>query len=358
MAVDIRRAGRMTPLQKRDLPLLAACYDRSRAATFTERWKRLVARLGLRSRMMLSSWPTVLGWAGTAVVALVVLLTLVYSFSTLGGVGFWLAMAAILGASWFMHLRKRVRMGRLTKRILGDVHVIPRHHKELRSALMGFWEAAIQDQPVPVAGPSDVRYQLLAKFEELLKELGFSGTIILMDRVDEPHLINGSPEAMRDFIWPLLDNKLLKQPGIGFKLLLPIELSYFLPKESKEFYERSRLDKQNTVRSLEWSGQSLYDMACERLTASLPPERLEKGERLTLRELVDDDLATQEMVHSLGFLRVPRHLFKFLYRLITEHCDTYTSDEPVWRIRQTTFQTTLKLYLRDLEAFDKGYGHG
>jgi hypothetical protein len=112
------------------------------------------------------------------------------------------------------------------------------------------------------------------------------------------------------------------------------------------------------VRSLEWSGQALYDMASERLSASLPSDRQEKGEKLHLRDLVDEELSTSEIIHALDYLRVPRHLFKFLYRLITDHCNTYTSDQPEWRIKATVFQSTLKLYMRDLEAFDKGYGHG
>ena len=144
---------------------------------------------------------------------------------------------------------------------------------------------------------------------------------------------------------------------MGLKLLLPIELSYFLPKESKEFYERSRLDKQNTVRSLEWSGQALYDMASERLTASLPEAKQSAGEKLRVRDIIDEETPTSEIIHSLEHLRVPRHLFKFMYRLVMEHCDAYTSEEPVWRIKAASFQSVLKLYLRDLDAFDKGYGH-
>ncbi len=42
----------------------------------------------------------------------------------------------------------------------------------------------------------------------------------------------------------MLDNKFLKHPGLGFKLLLPIELVRFIEREDKMFYERSRLDKQ------------------------------------------------------------------------------------------------------------------
>ena len=355
-AVDLRRAARMSTLLKRDLLLLAAYYDRSRQAPFLERWNRLAGRL--RYGTMLARWPDLVGWAGSAVALFILGKTLLGDTETLGEIWFWIVLGMWLGGTWAPKLRTLWRLGRRASKITRSVSVVPRHAKELRIGLSSLWESAIHDQPLPIAGSSDSRYQLLSKYLTILRELGFHGTIVLMDRVDEPQLIIGSPDAMRDFVWPLLDNKLLKQPGLGFKMLLPIELSHSLSKESKEFYERSRLDKQNTVRSLEWSGQALYDMASERLTASLPRDRQEKSEKLPLRELIDGELSTSEIIHALDYLRVPRHLFKFLYRLITDHCNTYTSDQPEWKIKATVFQSTLKLYMRDLEAFDKGYGHG
>ena len=63
--------------------------------------------------------------------------------------------------------------------------------------------------------------------------------MVLVDRVDEPHFVNGSVERMRGLLWPLLDNKFLKHPGLGFKLLLPIELSYFIDREDRDFYQRA-----------------------------------------------------------------------------------------------------------------------
>ena len=46
-------------------------------------------------------------------------------------------------------------------------------------------------------------------------------------------------------------------------------------RQNKEFYERSRLDKQNLIRSLEWTGESLYDLANDRITASNPKSNRE-----------------------------------------------------------------------------------
>ena len=55
---------------------------------------------------------------------------------------------------------------------------------------------------------------------------------------------------------------------------------------------------------------------------------------------------------------MPRHLFKFLYRLLVAHCNAYTDDEPVWKISPQTFEATLAVYQPDQDAFDRGVGAG
>ena len=56
------------------------------------------------------------------------------------------------------------------------------------------------------------------------------------DGVDEPHLTGGRIDAavrLAD-----LDNKLLKHPGIGFKIMLPQEFTVKWS-ETREFHERA-----------------------------------------------------------------------------------------------------------------------
>ncbi len=77
-------------------------------------------------------------------------------------------------------------------------------------------------QPLPVARTSDSRYAMLDKLQSILRTLSFDGLIVMVDRVDEPDIVNGRAERMRGLVWPLLDNKLLKHPGLGLKLLLPM----------------------------------------------------------------------------------------------------------------------------------------
>src|SRR5208337_320068 len=175
--------------------------------------------------------------------------------------------------------------------------------------------------------------------------LGYGGIIVLIDRVDEPQQIEGDPRKMRALIWPLLDHKFLRHPGIGFKLL-------------------------------RWSGPSLYDLASDRLracriapsadgdpagdgasaAASAVGDAEHDGPQL--RNLVDETISDDYLKDALGNLRTPRHLFKFLHRLIEEHCQRHTADQPRWAVDHDTFRTTFSSYMRDLEAFDRGYGHG
>ncbi len=96
---------------------------------------------------------------------------------------------------------------------------------------MNFSNDQLAGQPLPERERTDDRFELLVKLQGVLAGLGFTGIVVLVDRVDEPHFVNGSAERMRGLLWPLLDNKFLKHPGLGFKLLLPIELSYFIDRE-------------------------------------------------------------------------------------------------------------------------------
>jgi hypothetical protein len=207
---------------------------------------------------------------------------------------------------------------------------------------------------MPTRARGDDRYELIRKLQAVLKTLGFTSIVVLMDRVDEPHLVNGNAERIRDLLWPMFDNKFLKHPGIAFKLLLPASVAKFLTSQEKEFYDRSRLDKQNLVRSLNWTGQGLYDVANDRVRAcaklaSSPP---------SLQDFFDPRITRNELITTFDRLRAPRHLFKFLYRLLVDHCSKYTEDEPQWKIQPETLHATLAVFQRELEAYDQKQGTG
>ena len=173
------------------------------------------------------------------------------------------------------------------------------------------------------------------------------GTLVLVDRLDEPHLINGQPELMRALLWPLLDNKFLKHPGLGIKMMLPIELRGFIDREDRDFHQRARLDKQNMIPSLQWTGEALYDLVNARIEACAAD-----GQSPTLRVLFDESVSDQRLIEGFRSLRVPRHLFKFFYRLLVAHCNAYTHDRPVWTITNHMFESVLAVYGKEVETSD------
>ncbi len=331
--------------QARDLLLLAACYDQSTAETSKGRWGRL--RRKLRFRTWTSLWPMAVALLGTLAVA--ALIIYVQSWEWLKTPWPYVAVAAV----WLPWLAKLASRFWLAASIARHARVSKHSANQLRQILMNFRSSDIAGQPLPNKQRTDDRYELLAKFQGILDSLGFRGIVILVDRVDEPHVINGSVEQMRALLWPMLDNKFLKHPGIGFKLLLPIELAQFIEREDRDFYQRARLDKQNLVPSLEWTGEALFDVATARLQACALP-----GRTPSLRELFDDSIDDRRLTDAFRSLRVPRHLFKFMYRLFVAHCNAYTDESPCWKISSERFESVLALYGRDQDAFDRGLRAG
>ena len=340
--VDVRRLDRH---QGRDLLLAAACYDQSTAETFPRRWHRL--RHKLRFWTIKAHWDFALGILITmAVVALAVMLTTRAEWG-------WRGTAWLLGAGWAPWMWRAASCLWRARAIVNQTFVGNRQIGELRRVLMNFTPGETASQPLPNKQRTDDRYEMLAKFQGILGTLGFRGIVVLVDRVDEPYLINGSAELMRALMWPMLDNKFLKQPGIGLKLMLPIELSQFIQREDRDFFQRARLDKQNMILSLEWTGEALYDVANARLKACASD-----GASPTLRDLLDPSISDQRLIDALRRLRVPRHLFKFLYRLLMAHSSAHTDEQPVWRISSEMFESVLAVYSRDQDAFDRGLAAG
>ena len=132
---------------------------------------------------------------------------------------------------------------------------------------MQFSGRDINGQPLPGKERTDDRYELLSKFQGAAEGARLHGH----RRAGRPRR-RAAPDqrlarADAGLVWPMLDNKFLKQPGLGLKLLLPIELADYIEKEDRDFYQRARLDKQNMIPSLEWTGQALYDLANARVAA-------------------------------------------------------------------------------------------
>ncbi len=352
---DIRR--RLDRHQKRDLLLLATCYDNTSAVPLTTRWSQLRRRIGGGS--WLQWWPFALA-SVTTVAIVAALITFVvldqtgnFSYEFWNGC-FWpyrwgyLTLLLLSWMPWAWRLSERWWMA---GGIARHIRVFPRHAVPVTRQLMRFTATEMSGQPLPNKDRTDDRYALLEKLQGILNSLGFTGIVVLVDRMDEPHLINGSTDAMKALLWPMLDNKFLKQEGVGIKFLLPVELTQFIDREDKEFYQRARLDKQNMIPSLHWTGAALYDVANARLAACSPPDASPK-----LSELFNAAVSEQRLFDALQSLRVPRHMFKFLYRVIMAHCNQHSSDSPSYKISPEMFEAELAVYRREQEHADRGLG--
>lgn len=93
-----------------------------------------------------------------------------------------------------------------------------------------------------------------------------------------------------------------------------------------------------------WTGEALYDLAHSRMTACATDGRSPEP-----KELFDEKLSYQRLLVVFQNLRVPRHLFRFLYRVLVEHCNKYTDADPHFQIEVETFESVLALYSRELD---------
>jgi hypothetical protein len=333
----------------RDVMLLAACYDQSTAENPLVRWNRLKKKL--RFPTWKSSLDLILGIA-VSVVAIPLAFWLGWNGTFQPMTCFFIGLLGAL-AGWAPFAWHWAKWQYKAMKIVRSTRVLNHPASLLRRIFRKFPAGQIVGQPLPSQPRTDDRYELLAKLQGVLRALRIEGIEVLVDRVDEPYLINGSTELMRLLVWPMLDNKFLKHPGLGLKLLLPIELERLIDREDRDFHQRSRLDKQNLIRSLAWTGQSLYDVANSRIKACAVD-----GQSPSISELFNPEVNSQRLISAFAGLRVPRHLFKFMYRLFTEHCNSHSDENPVWQIGSGTFESVLAVYQRDQDAFDRGVGAG
>jgi hypothetical protein len=333
----------LSPSQVRDVLLLAACYDQSTSENRADRWRGL--RRKLRFPIWKSKWQLAVGIA----VAVVALIVSVAAFGWGSLITPWPYL--VIAAGWAPWLWRFLKTFWNAWAVVRNTRVLNHSTPVLRRILMDFPGEQLVGQPLPDSQRTEDRYELLGKLQNVLRTLRLEGIMVLVDRVDEPYLINGSTELMQALVWPMLDNKLLKHPGMGVKLLLPIELQRAVDREERDFHQRARLDKQNLIPSLAWTGQSLYDLANARMRACAA-----QGKSPCLADLMEPAIDDRRLKDAFSALRVPRHLFKFMYRLMTTHCNAHSDESPAWKVSSGTFESVLALYQRDQDAFDRGVG--
>jgi len=139
---------------------------------------------------------------------------------------------------------------------------------------------------------------------------------------------------------------------VGIKLLLPIELRQMLLKEDADFFQRARMDKQQMIDRLSWSGALLYDLCSRRLRACQRPG----DAAISLRSLFAEDVTEQDLMDALDQMHQPRDAFKFIYQLFLDHCASHSDDKPVHRIARLTLDHVRKTQAQRVQDLYRGVG--
>lgn len=354
--LDHRLKKKMRRRDRVDLALLAAIYDRPTSGAVDSRfdgmWRKL--RLGWgtgRAAMYYGAIATTIVAAGLGIVFA---LMADHPWWLAPALGLSVAVAALLWGWWgWRHLTRWW----LCRKIAKETPAVDRTVGELRQVIVRMSGKDLARQPLPVPqkkgkNERDSRYQLTRRLMEVIQPLGYEGMIVLLDRIDEPTLVAGDAERMQAILWPMFDNKFLKQERIGLKMLLPIELRHQLHRESPKFFQTARLDKQNMVDRLSWSGATLYDLCNNRLRAcSSPPDG---DAQLALTDLFEADVTPDLLIDALDQMHQPRDAFKFLYAVIQEHCRITPEDHAKPRIARLTLESIRRDQAQRVQEFYRG----
>lgn len=332
-------ARKLDAAARRDLLLLQAIYDQPDTADLRTTRLRRILRVGVPRSLLLWTSLAWLGWIPAAAV-------LTYGLMTPDGVQFSSAIGIaflVLLALWLGVVAKRygwdaLMMRSLASRLRRQMRVQARTDASYARSLRQLDPVVHDANHLPLTESDEARYAMLDRLRRTLREFGYAGMIIVLDRVDEPTLISGDPERMKAIVWPLLNNKFLQQEGLGVKMLLPIELRHALFKESSAFFQEARLDKQNLVERLSWTGAMLYDLCDARLKACRAPG----AGPISLLDLFADDVTARDLVDALDQMHQPRDAFKFLYACLSEHCSNVTTEQEQWQIPRLVLETIRK----------------
>ena len=329
-----KTARKLPQTVRRDLLLLQTVYDAADTSGHRTAQLRHMLKLpagGLSPLIVLLLW---VGWVPSIALFL-------WGRMFAGFEGWWVMgsdiVSGILFLAWAGLLIKAFLLDRLiVNRVAGklskQLRMVNRPPSGFLGSLRRLSRSVLSSGELPLDDSDEQRYAMLSRLRRFIEHYGYSGILIIIDRVDEPTLINGDPERMRSVIWPLLNNKFLQLEKVGIKMLLPIELRHALFKESSAFFQEARLDKQNMIERLSWTGAMLYDLCNARLGVCRPAN----ADAISLIDLFDEDVSRNDLVEALNNMQQPRDAFKFMYRVLSEHCASVTAEDGRWRIARHT----------------------
>ncbi len=342
------------PSVRRDMMVLQALYDRpSDAPGRTQQLRRLIKAPRGHGRTL---WDVIvaIGWLPAAGAFWL------NEEGYIPGLGFDLGkwVFFVLAGLWALVFLKwllfdlalhRWMLGRVARRVASQLRTLGRSPESLAASLAQLPKEDRATSGLPMSTDDDARYAMFARLSRALRAMEHRAAMVVIDRLDEPMLISGDSERMKAVAWPLMNNKFLQIPGFGLKMLLPIELRHALFRESSAFFQEARLDKQNLIEQLKWTGATLYDLCNARLAACRPG-----NETINLVDLFDENVKRQDLVDALDQMQQPRDAFKLLYRCVQEHCSNVTDEAPEWEIPRLTLEHVRKEQAERVQLLFRG----
>lgn len=151
---------------------------------------------------------------------------------------------------------------------------------------------------------------VLEKLVDFVKIFGFSGIVVLIDKVDETEVTNNSAEATTQLVYPLLSHiQLLEVPGFAWQLFLWSQVKPFMEGEQYTV----RLDKIASS-SISWDVPFFSQMLDSRIRF------FSKGQK-DFSALFEPGTAVPDVVAQLvrTSMRSPRELIRLMDIIVTEH---------------------------------------
>ncbi len=161
---------------------------RSTGEPLAGRWSRLRRRSGFRP--LWARRDLQIGF-GTSLL----LVALIAMFPALQGRSVLPWFLVPLLAGWLYWGWRLFRAEWFARDIRKGLRVLSRDPSALRWELLWFKPTELGGQPLPLASRAgaEERYELLRKFQVVLRTLGYTGIVVLIDRVDEPQQVEGDP---------------------------------------------------------------------------------------------------------------------------------------------------------------------
>lgn len=344
---EVKKAVRALPEETRQRLLrMQICYDRPEGVSGrTKRLKRLLKAPGGAGVIWSKRLASLFGILGAAwfVIAAFFREMVIPDLNVSYEVAQIPTIVLLIGAAWmtFRWLTSAWRVRRTGKGIQRGIRVDDRAAESFQLCLLRSSKEYMTERELPLTDFDSPRYAYFDALLDLLRQVGYSSMIVLVDRLDEPTAINGNAARMKSFIWPMFNNKFLQMNGVGFKMLLPLELRSEIMKEREEFFREARLDKQHMIERLAWSGSMLYDLCNARFRACLGREARQNADA-TIKDLFDESVTRQELIDALDQLQQPRDAFKFLYAVIQEHCSNNSTEDESFTIPRVTLDLVRK----------------